>query len=168
MMLAEAGVPSGVFNVVHGDRDAVDALLCHPRVNAVSFVGLGSTPVARHVFETATGHGKRAQALGGAKNHAVVLPDADLDYAADQIVAGAYGSSGQRCMAVSAVVAVADVGDALVQRLNERLDRLVVGPGDQPDSEVGPLISAAARDRVQGIVDVGVEEGAESCATAAA
>jgi malonate-semialdehyde dehydrogenase (acetylating)/methylmalonate-semialdehyde dehydrogenase len=158
-MLSEAGLPAGVFNVVHGDREAVDALLCHPRVNAVSFVG--STPVARHVYETATGHGKRAQALGGAKNHAVVLPDADLEYAADQIVAGAYGSSGQRCMAVSAVVAVGDVADALVQELSERLDRLVVGPGDQPESQVGPLISAAARDRVRSLVDAGVEEGAE-------
>jgi malonate-semialdehyde dehydrogenase (acetylating)/methylmalonate-semialdehyde dehydrogenase len=158
-LLSDAGLPGGVFNVVHGDRDAVDALLRHPRVNAVSFVG--STPVARHVYETATGHGKRAQALGGAKNHAVVLPDADLDYAADQIVAGAYGSSGQRCMAVSAVVAVGEVGDALVEKLAERLDRLVVGPGDQPESEVGPLISATARDRVRGLVDAGVEEGAE-------
>jgi malonate-semialdehyde dehydrogenase (acetylating)/methylmalonate-semialdehyde dehydrogenase len=158
-MLAEAGLPEGVFNVVHGDREAVDALLTHPRVNAVSFVG--STPVARHVYETATHHGKRAQALGGAKNHAVVLPDADLDYAADQIVAGAYGSSGQRCMAVSAVVAVGEGGDALVEKISERLDRLVVGPGDQPDSEVGPLISAAARDRVRGLVACGVEQGAE-------
>lgn len=158
-LLSEAGLPGGVFNVVHGDREAVDALLTHPRVNAVSFVG--STPVARHVYETATGHGKRAQALGGAKNHAVVLPDADLDFAADQIVAGAYGSSGQRCMAVSAVVAVGEVGDALVERLAERLDRLVVGPGDQPESEVGPLISATALDRVRGLVDAGVEEGAD-------
>jgi malonate-semialdehyde dehydrogenase (acetylating)/methylmalonate-semialdehyde dehydrogenase len=158
-LLAEAGLPDGVFNVVHGDREAVDALLTHPRVNAVSFVG--STPVARHIYETATGHGKRAQALGGAKNHAIVLPDADLDYAADQIVAGAYGSSGQRCMAVSAVVAVGDAGDALVAKVAERLDRLVVGPGDEPDSEVGPLISAAARDRVRGLIDAGVDEGAE-------
>jgi malonate-semialdehyde dehydrogenase (acetylating)/methylmalonate-semialdehyde dehydrogenase len=158
-LLAQAGLPDGVFNVVHGDRQAVDALLTHPRVNAVSFVG--STPVAKHVYETATTHGKRAQALGGAKNHAVVLPDADIDYAADQIVAGAYGSSGQRCMAVSAVVAVAEAGDALVEKLNERLDDLVVGPGDQPESEVGPLISASARDRVRSLVDAGVEEGAE-------
>jgi malonate-semialdehyde dehydrogenase (acetylating) / methylmalonate-semialdehyde dehydrogenase len=158
-LLAEAGLPAGVFNVVHGDREAVDALLAHPRVNAVSFVG--STPVARHVYETATACGKRAQALGGAKNHAVVLPDADLEYAADQIVAGAYGSSGQRCMAVSAVVAVGDVGDALVERLAQRLDRLVVGPGDDLASDVGPLISAAARSRVRELVDAGVEEGAE-------
>jgi malonate-semialdehyde dehydrogenase (acetylating) / methylmalonate-semialdehyde dehydrogenase len=158
-MLAEAGLPSGVFNVVHGDRQTVDALLTHPRVNAVSFVG--STPVARHVYETATGHGKRAQALGGAKNHAVVLADADLDYAADQIVAGAYGSSGQRCMAVSAVVAVGAAGDALVEKLAERLDRLIVGPGDRPESEVGPLISVTARDRVRSLVDAGAAEGAE-------
>jgi malonate-semialdehyde dehydrogenase (acetylating)/methylmalonate-semialdehyde dehydrogenase len=150
-LLAEAGLPGGVFNVVHGDREAVDALLTHPRVNAVSFVG--STPVAKHVHHTATSHGKRAQALGGAKNHAVVLPDSDLDYAADQIVAGAYGSSGQRCMAVSAVVAVGGAGDALVEKIGERLD--------QPGSEVGPLISAAARDRVRSLVDAGVEEGAE-------
>jgi malonate-semialdehyde dehydrogenase (acetylating)/methylmalonate-semialdehyde dehydrogenase len=158
-LLAEAGLPAGVFNVVHGDRDTVTALLTHPRVNAVSFVG--STPVAKYIYETATSHGKRAQALAGAKNHAVVLPDADLDYAADQIVAGAYGSSGQRCMAVSAVVAVGEIGDALVGKLAERLDRLVVGPGDEPASEVGPLISAAARDRVRGLVDAGVDEGAE-------
>ncbi len=158
-LLAEAGVPEGVFNVVHGDREAVDALLSHPRVNAVSFVG--STPVAKHIYETATAHGKRAQALGGAKNHAVVLPDADLDFAADQIVAGAYGSSGQRCMAVSVAVAVGETGDEFVSRLNERLDRLVVGAGDQPESEVGPLISATARDRVKSLVDAGVDEGAE-------
>ncbi|MBV9799314.1 MAG: CoA-acylating methylmalonate-semialdehyde dehydrogenase [Solirubrobacterales bacterium] len=158
-LLAQAGLPQGVFNVVHGDRETVTALLTHPRVNAVSFVG--STPVAKYVYETATGHGKRAQALAGAKNHAVVLPDADLDYAADQIVAGAYGSSGQRCMAVSAVVAVGDTGDRLVEKIGERLERLVVGPGDEPSSEVGPLISAAARDRVRGLVDEGVEERAE-------
>jgi malonate-semialdehyde dehydrogenase (acetylating)/methylmalonate-semialdehyde dehydrogenase len=158
-LLAEAGVPQGVFNVVHGDREAVQALLTHPRVNAVSFVG--STPVAKYVFETATTHGKRAQALGGAKNHAVVLPDADLDYAADQIVAGAYGSSGQRCMAVSAVVAVGEAGDSLVEKISDRLDRLVVGPGEHPDSEVGPLVSASARDRVRSLIDAGVEEGAE-------
>ena len=158
-LLAEAGVPEGVFNVVHGDREAVDALLSHPRVNAVSFVG--STPVAKYIHETATSHGKRAQALGGAKNHAVVLPDADLDFAADQIVAGAYGSSGQRCMAVSVAIAVGATGDEFVGKLNERLDRLVVGAGDQPDSEVGPLISAIARDRVKSLVDAGVDEGAE-------
>ncbi len=158
-LLAEAGIPEGVFNVVHGDRDTVQALLTHPRVNAVSFVG--STPVAKYVYETATTHGKRAQALGGAKNHAVVLPDADLDYTADQLVAGAYGSSGQRCMAVSAVVAVGEAGDKLVEKIAERLDRLVVGPGDQPDSDVGPLVSAAARERVRSLVDAGVDEGAE-------
>ncbi len=158
-LLAEAGVPEGVFNVVHGDREAVDALLTHPRVNAVSFVG--STPVAKHIYETATAHGKRTQALGGAKNHAVVLPDADLDFAADQIVAGAYGSSGQRCMAVSVAVAVGATGDEFVGKLNERLDRLVVGAGDQPESEVGPLISATARDRVKSLVDAGAHEGAE-------
>jgi malonate-semialdehyde dehydrogenase (acetylating)/methylmalonate-semialdehyde dehydrogenase len=158
-LLAEAGLPDGVFNVVHGDRGTVDALLSHPRINAVSFVG--STPVAKHIYETAIGHGKRAQALGGAKNHAVVMPDADLDYAADQIVSGAYGSSGQRCMAVSAAVAVGPVGDGLVEKIAERMDRLVVGPGDRPESEVGPLVSAAARDRVRGLVDAGAEEGAE-------
>ncbi|HKO29301.1 MAG TPA: CoA-acylating methylmalonate-semialdehyde dehydrogenase [Solirubrobacteraceae bacterium] len=158
-LLAEAGLPEGVFNVVHGDRETVDALLTHPRVNAVSFVG--STPVAKHIYETAIANGKRAQALGGAKNHAVVLPDADLDYTADQLVAGAYGSSGQRCMAVSAVVAVGDAGDALVAKIAERLGRLVVGLGDEPDSEVGPLISAAARDRVRSLIDAGVDEGAE-------
>lgn len=158
-LLAQAGVPEGVFNVVHGDREAVNAILTHPRINAVSFVG--STPVAKYVYETATTHGKRTQALGGAKNHAIVLPDADLDYSADQLVAGAYGSSGQRCMAVSAVVAVGQVGDMLVEKIAERLDRLVVGPGEHPESEVGPLVSAAARDRVRSLIDSGAEEGAE-------
>ena len=158
-LLADAGLPPGVFNVVHGDRSTVDAILTHPDIDAVSFVG--STPVARHVHQTATAHGKRAQALGGAKNHAVVMPDADLELAADNLVAGAYGSTGQRCMAVSAVVAVGSVGDALVSHVTECLHRLVVGPSTRADSEMGPLVSAMARQRVLDAVTAGGDEGAE-------
>jgi malonate-semialdehyde dehydrogenase (acetylating)/methylmalonate-semialdehyde dehydrogenase len=156
---AEAGLPDGVFSVVNGDREAVDALLEHPDVAAVSFVG--STPVAEHVFRTATQHGKRVQALGGAKNHLVVLPDADLDAAADAAVAAAYGSAGERCMAISVLVAVGDVGDALVPAIQERIGRLVVGPGTDPASEMGPLVTREHRDRVAGYLTAGAEEGAE-------
>jgi malonate-semialdehyde dehydrogenase (acetylating)/methylmalonate-semialdehyde dehydrogenase len=141
----QAGLPDGVFNVVHGDRVAVEALLEHPGVAAVSFVG--STPVARLVHETATRTGKRVQALGGAKNHAVVMPDADLDFAADHIVAAGYGSAGQRCMAVSAVVAVGDIGDRLVEKIRERTADLVVGAGDQSGTDMGPVVTQASRDR---------------------
>lgn len=154
----EAGLPDGVFNVVHGDRVAVDRLLEHPGVKAVSFVG--STPVARHVHETATRHGKRVQALGGAKNHMLVLPDADLDLAADAAVNAGYGAAGERCMAVSVLVAVDPVGDALVDRISRRVAGLTVGPGSAPGSEMGPLITAAHRDRVTGYLDRGVTEGA--------
>jgi malonate-semialdehyde dehydrogenase (acetylating)/methylmalonate-semialdehyde dehydrogenase len=157
-LLAEAGVPDGVFNVVHGDKEAVDALLTHPDVAAVSFVG--STPIARHVYETATAHGKRVQALGGAKNHAIVLPDADLDFTADQLTSAGYGSAGERCMAVSAVVAVGSAGDPLVERLAERARDVKVGDGLDPTSEMGPLVTRAHRDRVAGYVDAGVGEGA--------
>ena len=129
-LLSEAGLPDGVFNVVHGDKVAVDAILGHPGVQAVSFVG--STPVARHVYETGTRSGKRVQALGGAKNHMVVLPDADLDLAADAAVSAGYGSTGQRCMAIAVVVAVGDVADRLLPRIRERIGRLKVGPASSP------------------------------------
>jgi malonate-semialdehyde dehydrogenase (acetylating) / methylmalonate-semialdehyde dehydrogenase len=157
-LLAEAGLPGGVFNVLHGDRVAVDSLLAHPSVRAVSFVG--STPVARHVYETAAASGKRVQALGGAKNHMVVLPDADLDAAADAAVSAGYGSAGERCMAISVVVAVADVADPLVDAIRSRTEALVVGPSDDDGSEMGPLVTAAHRDRVSSYIDQGVEEGA--------
>jgi malonate-semialdehyde dehydrogenase (acetylating)/methylmalonate-semialdehyde dehydrogenase len=158
-LLAEAGLPEGVFSVVHGARAAVDALLAHPDVQAVSFVG--STPVARYVYETATRAGKRVQALGGAKNHMVVLPDADVELAADAAVSAAYGSTGQRCMAVSVVVLVGEAADRLVPRLRERVRRLRVGPGDDPRAEMGPLVTREHRDRVLAYVARGCEEGAE-------
>ena len=154
----EAGFPPGVLNVVHGDKVAVDRLLTHPDVAAVSFVG--STPIARYVYETGTSAGKRVQALAGAKNHMVVLPDADLDLAADAAVSAAYGSAGERCMAVSVVVAVGDAGDPLVDAIKVRMDKLRIGPGDDPDSEMGPLITREHRDRVAGYVGIGAEEGA--------
>jgi malonate-semialdehyde dehydrogenase (acetylating) / methylmalonate-semialdehyde dehydrogenase len=157
-LLQEAGLPDGVLNVLPGDREAVDALLAHPDVAAVSFVG--STPVARHVYETATRAGKRVQALGGAKNHAVVLPDADLPFAADALIGAAYGSAGERCMAISAVVAVGAAGDALVAALRARAERLPVGPGAAAGVEMGPVISGVHRDRIRGYVDAGVKEGA--------
>jgi malonate-semialdehyde dehydrogenase (acetylating)/methylmalonate-semialdehyde dehydrogenase len=146
----QAGLPAGVFNVVHGDKIAVDALLDHPDVVAISFVG--STPVARYIHERAGAAGKRVQALGGAKNHAVVMPDADLDYAVDQLIAAGYGSAGQRCMAVAVAVAVGDVGDALVERLREKALEIKLGPGSEPGSEMGPVVTAAARDRIVGYV----------------
>ncbi len=154
----EAGFPPGVLNVVNGDKVAVDRLLTHPDVAAVSFVG--STPIARYVYETGTSAGKRVQALAGAKNHMVVLPDADLDLAADAAVSAAYGSAGERCMAVSVVVAVGDAGDPLVDAIRVRMDKLRVGPGDDPDSEMGPLITREHRDRVAGYVGIGADEGA--------
>ncbi|WP_380166991.1 CoA-acylating methylmalonate-semialdehyde dehydrogenase [Jannaschia sp. R86511] len=157
-LFAEAGFPPGVLNVVNGDADAVDHLLTHPDVAAVSFVG--STPIARHVYETGTRAGKRVQALGGAKNHMVVLPDADLDLAADAAVNAAYGSAGERCMAVSVVVAVGDVGDPLVDAIAARVDKLTIGPGDDPDSQMGPLITREHRDRVAGYVGAGAAAGA--------
>jgi malonate-semialdehyde dehydrogenase (acetylating)/methylmalonate-semialdehyde dehydrogenase len=158
-LLAEAGLPDGVFTVLHGDKAAVDAILGHPGIAAVSFVG--STPVARHVYETGTAAGKRVQALGGAKNHALVLPDADLDLAADALVSAGYGSAGQRCMAVSVAVAVGDVAGPLIERIRARVAKLVVGPGDEAGSDMGPLVSAAHLERVRGYVDAGVAEGAE-------
>ncbi len=158
-LFAEAGLPDGVLNVVHGDRVAVDALLEHAGVSAVSFVG--STAVAQHVYATAASHGKRVQALGGAKNHIVVAPDADLAAAADAIVSAAYGCAGERCMAASVVVAVGDAGDTLLPLLKERIDGLRVGPGADPDVDMGPLITAEHRDRVASYVDRGVQAGAE-------
>ncbi len=155
---AEAGLPAGVFNVVHGDKAAVDALLEHPDVRAVSFVG--STPIARYVYETATRHGKRVQALGGAKNHMIVLPDADLDLAADAAVSAGFGSAGERCMAISAVVAVGPVGDELVTRIADRIARLTVG-GDAAGADMGPLITRAHLEKVVAYLDRGVTAGAE-------
>ncbi len=157
-LFSEAGFPPGVLNVVNGDKAAVDRLLEHPDVKAVSFVG--STPIARYVYETGTAAGKRVQALAGAKNHMVVLPDADLDLAADAAVSAAYGSAGERCMAVSVVVAVGDVGDPLVDAIRVRMDKLRIGPGDDPDSEMGPLITREHRDRVAGYIGIGADEGA--------
>lgn len=157
-LLTEAELPDGVLNVVTGDKEAVDALLAHPLVAAISSVG--STPVAKHIYETAARHGKRVQALGGAKNHAVVLPDADLDFAADALIGAAYGSAGERCMAISAVVAVGEAADPLVARLSERAKRLKVGSGDQPNTDMGPLITKEHRDRVKSYIDRGVDEGA--------
>ena len=153
----EAGLPDGVFNVVHGDRVAVDSLLTHPDVRAISFVG--STPIARHVYETATAHGKRVQALGGAKNHMVVLPDADLDLAADAAVNAGFGSAGERCMAISVLVAVGDVADPLVERIAARMATLRTGDGRR-GCDMGPLVTGAHRDRVAGYVDAGVAAGA--------
>src|SRR5512137_645643 len=157
-LFQQAGLPEGVLNVVPGDAVAVDALLGHPDVSAVSFVG--STPVARHVYETAARAGKRVQALGGAKNHAVVLPDADLDFTADALIGAGYGSAGERCMAISAVVAVGDVADPLVSRLRDRARALPVGPGTQAGVEMGPLVTGAHRERVRSLVAAGVAEGA--------
>ncbi|HEY7904081.1 MAG TPA: CoA-acylating methylmalonate-semialdehyde dehydrogenase [Casimicrobiaceae bacterium] len=157
-LLTAAGLPDGVFNVVHGDKEAVDAILVHPGIHAVSFVG--STPIAKYIYETSARHGKRVQALGGAKNHAVVMPDADLDYAADAIIGAGYGSAGERCMAISAVVAVGDVGDTLVSKLAERARKVTTGHGDKPGIEMGPVITAASRDRIQGLIDKGAQEGA--------
>ena len=159
-LYAEAGLPDGVFNVVHGDKVAVDALLDHPDVAAVSFVG--STPIARYVHERATASGKRVQALGGAKNHAVVMPDADLDFAANHLTAAGYGSAGQRCMAISVAVAVGSAADPLVERLKAKALEIKVGPGLDAGSEMGPVVTAAARDRVRGYIDQGVEAGAKA------
>ena len=158
-LFREAGLPDGVFNVIPGDKEAVDALLTHPDVRAVSFVG--STPVAKYIYETAAKHGKRVQALGGAKNHAVVLPDADLDLAADALTGAAYGSAGERCMAISTVVAVGAAGDALVEKLRDQASKIKVGPGEQPGIDMGPVITAAHRERVRKLIDSGVAEGAK-------
>jgi len=154
----EAGVPDGVLHVVHGDAEAVDALLAHPDVAAISFVG--STPVARHIYEEGARHGKRVQALGGAKNHMIVLPDADVDAAADAAISAGYGSAGERCMAISVVVAVGGVADPLVEAITKRIPSVVIGPGDDPDSQMGPLVTAQHRDRVRSYIDGAEAEGA--------
>lgn len=157
-LYAEAGLPDGVFNVVHGDKVAVDAILEHPDIAAVSFVG--STPIAKYVHERATATGKRVQALGGAKNHAVVLPDADLEYAVNHLTAAAFGSAGQRCMAISVAVAVGDAADALVAALARKAREVKVGPGDDPSSEMGPVVTGAAKQRVENAVVSAAEQGA--------
>jgi len=157
-LLKEAGVPDGVFNVVQGDKVAVDRILEHPDIAAVSFVG--STPIARYVYETGTRNGKRVQALGGAKNHMVVLPDADIDMAADAAVSAGYGSAGERCMAVSVVVAVGDAADPLVDAIKERLPKVKVGDGLDPSSEMGPLVTREHRDKVASYLDSGPAQGA--------
>ncbi len=155
---AEAGLPDGVFNVLHGDKVAVDGLLASQGVAAVSSVG--STPVARYIYETAASNGKRVQALGGAKNHMVVLPDADMDLAADSLVGAAYGSTGQRCMAISAVVAVGSAGEALLDKVRARVDELKVGPGTDDEAQMGPLVTGQHRDKVASYIEAGVREGA--------
>jgi len=158
-LLKQAGLPPGVFNVVNGDKEAVEALLDHPGVSAISFVG--STPIARMIHERGTANGKRVQALGGAKNHMVVMPDADLDQCVEALVGAAYGSAGERCMAISVAVAVGDaLADTLIARIGERLKTLRMGPPDLPDIEMGPLITGQHRDRVKGYVELGVQEGA--------
>ncbi len=158
-LLHEAGLPAGVFNVVNGDKIAVDTLLTDPRVATVSFVG--STPIAEYIYSTGAAHGKRVQALGGAKNHMVVMPDADLDQTVDNLVGAAYGSAGERCMAISVVVAVGEVAEVLVQRLAERARSLKIGPGTWPEAEMGPLVTRQHYDKVKSYVDLGVSEGAE-------
>jgi len=154
----EAGLPDGIMNVVNGDKEAVDALLTHPDVKAVSFVG--STPIARYVYETGTAHGKRVQALGGAKNHMLVLPDADLDLAADAAINAGFGSAGERCMAISALVAVDSIADELVSKIRDRMGKLRTGDGTR-GCDMGPLVTGAHRDKVTSYVDAGVAEGAE-------
>src|SRR6187401_3097064 len=156
--LKEAGVPDGVFNVVHGDKVAVDRILEHPDIAAVSFVG--STPIARYIYETGTANGKRVQALGGAKNHMIVLPDADIDMAADAAVSAGYGSAGERCMAIATIVAVGDVADPLVEAIKTRLPKITVGPGSDPSSEMGPLVTRQHRDKVASYLDSGPAQGA--------
>jgi len=157
-LLRKAGLPDGVFNVVHGDKVAVDRILDHPDIEAVSFVG--STPIASYIYSTGTANGKRVQALGGAKNHMVVLPDADINMAADAAVSAAYGSAGERCMAISVVVAVGGVGDKLIEAVKERLPKLKVGPGTDPAAEMGPLITREHRDKVAGYLEGAPAEGA--------
>lgn len=157
-LLKEAGLPDGVFNVLQGDKLAVDGLIHHPDVKAISFVG--STPIAKYIYQTGASHGKRVQALGGAKNHMVVMPDADLDQTVDALMGAAYGSAGERCMAISVTVAVGKIADPLVAKLKERLATLKVAPGTDPSAEMGPLVTQAHRDKVSGYVDQGVKEGA--------
>ncbi|MEJ1996321.1 MAG: CoA-acylating methylmalonate-semialdehyde dehydrogenase [Limibacillus sp.] len=158
-LMLEAGAPAGVLNVVNGDKEAVDALLTHPDVQAVSFVG--STPIAEYVYHTGTSHNKRVQALGGAKNHMVVMPDADMEQATDALMGAGYGSAGERCMAVSVAVAVGEAGDQLIERLTPRVQQLKIGPWNDPEAEMGPLVTEQHLEKVRGYVDLGVEEGAK-------
>ncbi len=158
-LLKQAGLPDGVFNVVNGDKEAVDTLLTDPRIAAVSFVG--STPIAEYIYQTGSHHGKRVQALGGAKNHMIVMPDADLEQAADALMGAAYGSAGERCMAISVAVTVGDAADKLLQILEPKIRNLKVGPGLDPEAEMGPLVTAQHFDKVHSYVDLGVEEGAD-------
>ncbi len=155
----EAGLPDGVLNVMNGDKEAVDAILTDPDIASVSFVG--STPIAEYIYATGAANGKRVQALGGAKNHMIVMPDADLDQATDALVGAAYGSAGERCMAVSVLVAVDPVGDAMIERLTPRMEAIKVGPGTDPEAEMGPLVTAAHLEKVKGYVDAGVADGAK-------
>jgi malonate-semialdehyde dehydrogenase (acetylating) / methylmalonate-semialdehyde dehydrogenase len=158
-LLKQAGLPDGVFGVVQGDKEAVDAILEHPGIMAVSFVG--STPIAEYIYRTGTAHGKRVQALGGAKNHMVVMPDADLEQATDALMGAGYGAAGERCMAISVAVAVGGIGDALIERLAPRVRGLKVAPGTDPDAEMGPLVTRTHLNKVRGYVDAGVAEGAK-------
>ena len=158
-LLAKAGLPEGVFQVIHGDKEVVDGILAHPDISAVSFVG--STPIAKYIYEQGTRRGKRVQALGGAKNHMLVLPDADMELAADSAINAGYGSAGERCMAISVLLTVGDAAEKLLPKIQERLAKLKVGPGSQPASEMGPLVTKEHRDKVSGYVDQGVNEGAE-------
>ena len=154
-----AGLPDGVFNVVQGDKLAVDTLLTHPDVQAVSFVG--STPIARYIYETAASHGKRAQALGGAKNHMVVMPDADLEQAADALIGAAYGSAGERCMAISVAVAVGDIADSLIAKVKQRAEKLNINDGEAVGADMGPVVTAEAKRRIEDYIASGVEQGAQ-------
>jgi len=159
-LLKQAGLPGGVFSVVHGDKEAVDGILEHPSIQAVSFVG--STPIAEYVYSKGTAHGKRVQALGGAKNHMIVMPDADLDQAADALVGAAYGSAGERCMAISVAVAVTNsTADALIERLKPRIAKLTIADGTDANSDLGPLVTEAHRERVSNYIALGLTEGAE-------
>jgi len=158
-LLEQAGLPHGVFNVVQGDKLAVDALLTHPDVKALSFVG--STPIAQYIYQTGAQHGKRVQALGGAKNHMVVMPDADIDQAVDALVGAAYGSAGERCMAISVAVLVGDIGDRIIGKLAERASTLKVKNPMAPDAEMGPIVTKQALERIEGYIAIGVQEGAK-------
>jgi malonate-semialdehyde dehydrogenase (acetylating)/methylmalonate-semialdehyde dehydrogenase len=158
-LLKEAGLPDGVFSVINGDKVAVDGLLHHPDVKALSFVG--STPIAQYIYETGAHHGKRVQALGGAKNHMVVMPDANLEQAVDALIGAAYGSAGERCMAISVAVLVGDVADKIVPMLAERAQALKIKNGMELDAEMGPIVTKEARDRIEGYIGIGVEEGAK-------
>ena len=158
--LTEAGLPNGIFNVVQGDKEAVDGILNDPDITAASFVG--STPIARYIYETATKHGKRCQALGGAKNHMIVMPDADLDQAVDALMGAAYGSAGERCMAISVAVPIGDqTADALMAKLEPKVRALKIGPGTDPEAEMGPLVTKQHYEKVRGYIDAGEREGAQ-------